>query len=103
MNRDEHVAEALPVVGPRIVILVLGGHAGRCPTAPDVEAAQGHDTIDPAATAQHGGRGRPGPRLWIEDFVRSRLEGRQAVAETPADNVNAAVDRRTGNVVALGG
>src|SRR5688572_20325909 len=103
MNGDRHVPEACPLVGPRIVVVMVGKHAGRLLAAPDVEATQGRHPIDAAAAAQHWGCGRPGPRLRVEDFVRRRLEGRQTVAETPADDVNAAVDRRTGNVIALTG
>jgi hypothetical protein len=68
-----------------------------------VEAAAGDDPVHPAAAAQHRGRGRPAPRLRVEHFVRRRLEGRQAVAETTADDVDAAVDRGARDVVALGG
>ena len=105
MHGDRHGLEAGPLVGPPVVVVVVGVHPGererRILAAPDVEAAPGHHPVDPATAAEHGGRGRQGPRLWIVDFVRRRLEGRQSVGESPADDVDAAVDRRAGDVVAL--
>ena len=82
---------------------MVGEHAGRPLAAPDMEATARHDPVHAAARAQHGGCGRPTPRLWVEDFVRRRHEGRQSVALTPSDEVDAAVDRRAGKVVALCG
>src|SRR5919112_2503691 len=82
---------------------MVGEHAARPLAAPDVEATSGHDPVHAAAGAQHGGCGRPSLRLWVEDFVRWRHEGRQSGALTPSDDVDAAVDSRACNVVALGG
>src|SRR5687768_13395436 len=103
VNGDWHVAEAYPLVRPTIVVIMVGEHARRPLAAPDVEATPGHDAVHAAARAQHGGRGRPTSRLWVVDFVHRRHEGRQSVALTPSDEVDAAVDRRAGKVVALCG
>src|SRR5687768_2501166 len=103
VNGEWHVAEVNPLVASRIVVVMVGEHAGRPLAAPDVEATPGHDAVHAAAGAQHGGRVRPTSRLWVEDFVRRRHLGRQSVALAPSDEVDAPVDRRAGKVVALCG
>src|SRR5688572_27256116 len=103
VNGDWHVAEVNPLVAPRIVVVMVREHAGRPLAAPDVEATPGHDAVHAAAGAQHGCCRRPTPRLRVVHFVRRRHEGRQSVALTPADEVDAAADRRAGKVVALCG
>ena len=98
-----HVAQPRPLVGPRIVVVMVGKHAGRPLAAPDVEATPRHDPVHAAAGAQHGGHGRPTPRLRVEDLVHRRHLGRQSLPETSSDDMDAARDRRAGGVVALAG
>src|SRR5688500_5257056 len=74
---DGHVAEACPVIGPGIVVLMVGGHAGHILSTPDVEAPSSHDPVHAAAAADHGGCTGPRPRFRIEDFVHSRFLRRQ--------------------------
>ena len=101
MHGDRHVLEAGPGVIARIVVIVVGKHAGRPFSAPYVEAAASHHAVHSAASPQHGGCGRPGPGPGVEDFVRRRHLRRQAVAEAPADDVDAAIDGGAGQVIAL--
>src|SRR5688572_18861445 len=59
VNGNWHVAEAYPLVRPRIEVVMIGEHAGRPLATPDVEATAGHDPVHAAAGPQHGGCGRP--------------------------------------------
>src|SRR5688500_3194669 len=86
-----------------IIVVMIGEHAGRPLAAPDVEATTGHDPVHAAAGAQHWGCRGPGARLWVEDLMRGRHLGRQSMAETPANDMDAAIDRRARKVVALRG
>src|SRR5688500_18099200 len=54
VNGDWHVAEACPLAGARIVVVMVGEHARRPLAAPDVEATARHDAVHAAASAQHG-------------------------------------------------
>src|SRR5688572_16454907 len=103
VNGKWHFAEVNPLGASRIVVVMVGEHAGGPLAAPDVEATPGHDAVHAAAGAQHGGCRRPTPRLRVVDFVHRRHEGRQSVALTPSDEVDAAVDGRASKVVALCG
>src|SRR5687767_10281645 len=86
-----------------IIVVMIGEHAGRPLAAPDVEATTGHDPIHATAGAQHWGCRGPCARLWVEDLMRGRHLGRQSMAKSPSDDVDAAVDRRTRQVVTLAG
>src|SRR5687767_15332313 len=89
VHGEWHVAEVNPLVGPGIVVIMVGEHAGRSLTAPNVKATSRHDAVHAAAGTQHGGCRRPTPRLRVEDFVHRRHEGRQSVALTTAGKMDA--------------